>query len=310
MSFSYGNNNAGASVNGNFIPVLWSSKLLKRFYMTTILSSIVNQDYAGEISSHGAKVVIRRPPVVSINQYVPSGIAGHTPLEYQELTTEELELIIDQAFSFSFKVDDVLKAQADVGIMNAAMGDAGENMKIAVETQVLGNIFSGAATQVGSSASPVSVSKDDVIDMIVEAGTRLDEKNIGESGRFLAIPPWMGAKIKTSDLKDASLSGDAKSPLRNGLIGNVDRFSIYVSNNLPVTDATGKLKGSEGFDPATASTKVLAGTKAFASYANQVTKTENVKLEKQFGEAIRGLHVHGSKVVQPDAGVCIHAKAA
>ena len=47
-------------------------------------------------------------------------------------------------------------------------------------------------------------------------GTVLDEANCPEGDRFLVIPAKMAGLIKQSDLKDASITGDGSTPLRNG----------------------------------------------------------------------------------------------
>ncbi|MBA1914630.1 hypothetical protein, partial [Escherichia coli] len=71
-------------------------------------------------------------------------------------------------------------------------------------------------------------------------GQVLDEQNIPEVGRWAVMPAWAGRMIKQSELRQAYLSGDSVSMLRNGRLGMVDRFTIYISNLLPnnSTDST------------------------------------------------------------------------
>ena len=45
-----------------------------------------------------------------------------------------------------------------------------------------------------------------------------------------------------------------------------------------------------------------------ATFASQFVKTETLRLESRFGDAVRGLKVYGYKVVQPTAGVLLNAK--
>jgi hypothetical protein len=71
-----------------------------------------------------------------------------------------------------------------------------------------------------------------VVDLLVDMGTVLDEANCPEQDRFVVIPAKMAGLIKKSELKDASLSGDSMSILRNGRLGMIDRFTVYVSHNL------------------------------------------------------------------------------
>ena len=102
----------------------------------------------------------------------------------------------------------------------------------------------------------------------------------------MIIPAKMAGVIKLSDLKDASITGDGSSPLRNGRIGQIDRFTLYVSHNLP-------LAGGEY--------SILAGHKKGLTFASQMTNMETLRSESTFGDIIRGLQVYGYKVVKPEA---------
>jgi hypothetical protein len=114
----------------------------------------------------------------------------------------------------------------------------------------------------------------------------LDEANCPEAGRFLVIPAKMAGLIKKSELKDASLTGDGTSVVRNGRLGMIDRFTLYVSHNLNVS--SGK-------------TSLIAGHKMGFTFASQMTEMETIRSESTFGNIIRGLQVYGYKVVKPEA---------
>jgi hypothetical protein len=123
------------------------------------------------------------------------------------------------------------------------------------------------------------------VERIVDWGAVLDEQNIPTEGRFLIIPVWMSALLKTSDLKQAYLTGDSTSPIRNGLIGSVDRFNIYVSNLLNIPSYT----------------EVLFGQTKALTFATQITKTKMQDNPDGFGSLYRGLQVYGYKVILPEA---------
>ena len=129
-----------------------------------------------------------------------------------------------------------------------------------------------------------------VIGGIVTVGTVLDEANCPESGRFLVIPAWMAGLIKKSDLKDASLSGDGTSIMRNGRLGMIDRFTLYMSHNLNVVT-----------DGSFRAFSCVAGTKMGLTFASQMTEMESIRAESTFGNVIRGLQVYGFRVVKPEA---------
>lgn len=292
------------SYSGTFIPELWSPKLIEKFYDASVLAAISNTDYEGELSSQGDKVIIRTIPTLQINDYQ----SGQT-LTNQRPQSNVVELLIDKGKYWSAVLDDVQKIQSDIELMDMWASDASEQMKIAVDTDVLGtlddtwNATSGsggviatnsgtaagrvsANINLGSQASPVTVTKADVLDYIVDHGLVLDEANIPEQGRALVMPAWMCAMLKKSDLKDASLTGDGASVLRNGRIGMIDRFTIYMSNLLPKTGAN---------------YSIYSVHKNALTFAAQLTKVESLRAESTFGNIMRGLMVYGYKVVDPTA---------
>ena len=66
-----------------------------------------------------------------------------------------------------------------------------------------------------------------ILDAILRMGQVLDEQNIPEVGRWVVIPAWAATMIKQSELRQAYLSGDSVSMLRNGRLGMIDRFTLY-----------------------------------------------------------------------------------
>lgn len=278
MSFSQFS--TGATSEANFIPEVFSKLLQAKFYSKSILPEISNTDYEGEISGQGDKVIIRTVPAVTINDY--SGT-----ITTQELATAKIEMLIDKAKYYSFKVDDVLAAQADINMLDGASTDASEGMRIAVETEVLAGAVTGATT-IGSQTD---VTTANILENILTMSKQLDELNIPEEGRYIVLSPEYISMLKQSELRQAYLTGDATSPLRNGLVGMIDRFKVFQSN-MVYKPTTG---GDAGY------THVLAGHPKALSFASQFTNTETVRMESTFGDQVRGLKVYGSKVVTPDA---------
>lgn len=276
----------------NALSVIYSKKLNAKFYKSTVLAAIANTNWEGEIQSEGSKVVIRTRPDVAVKDYVRA-----TGVKYEDLAPAKVELPIDQTKYYAFVDDYIQTAQADINLINESSADAAENMKIAVDGHVLGSVYTDVdpANHIAAPATGVVVDKANVLDYIVDMGTRLDEKNVGESGRWLVLPPWICGLIKKSELKDASLAGEGTSILRNGRMGMIDRFTLYCSNNLNTTTNAGI-------------TQCMAGTKDFVSFASQFIKHETLTLENHFGTGHRGLQVYGFKVTKPEAGVLLPAK--
>jgi hypothetical protein len=267
-----------------------------------VLAAISNTDYEGEIRNQGDTVNIRTQPNITIREYVKGqNIVVENP------DKPKIQLVIDKGEYFACVEDDVDRVQSDVKLMDMWSKDASEQMKIRIDQRVLTDMLPEVATinkgttagrissafNLGTTGSPLSVTKDgaggttSVIDLIVDLGTVLDEANCPEAGRFLVIPARMAGLIKKSELKDASLSGDGTSIVRNGRLGMIDRFTLYVSHNLKV-DSGGKYN-------------LVAGTKMGFTFASQMTEMETLRSENTFGNIIRGLQVYGYKVVKPEA---------
>ena len=314
MAFPVGTPWAGSTPSpayaGIFIPEIWSGKLLEKFYAATVLAAIANTDYEGEIKNKGDTVHIRTRPTITINDYETD-----QDLSIQRPSSNLIDLSIDQAKYFNLALDDVMEVQSDIDLMSTWAEDASEQMKIAVDTDVLSYLGTtsdidssnrgnsagdiSANLRMGTSAAPVYVAKAgagteagdstsndmSITDFIVNAGQVLDENNIPESGRWMVIPAWVAAMIKKSDLKDASLAGDGTSILRNGRLGMIDRFTLYLSNLLPTLDS------------AVDSTSVFFGIKAALTFAAQFTKMETLRSERSFSNLLRGLQVYGYRVV-------------
>ena len=287
--------------SGNFIPEIWSGKLIENFYDATVLSAISNTDYEGEIRRMGDTVNIRTQPNITIREYVKG-----QNLVVENPDSPKLQLLIDKGEYFSCIEDDIDRVQSDVKLMDMWSKDASEQMKVKIDQRVLTDMLpdiaaankgatagqQSAAFNLGTTGSPLTVTKDGasattpVIDLIVDMGTVLDEANVPESDRYLVIPARMAGLIKKSELKDASLSGDSASPIRNGRLGMIDRFTIYVSHNLSVS--SGK-------------TSIIAGHKMGFTFASQMTEMETLRAQSTFGNIVRGLQVYGYKVVKPEA---------
>lgn len=281
-----------------YIPEIWSGKMLEKFYAVTAYEEIANTDYEGEIKKVGDKVIIRTVPDITINDYVKG-----QKLTYELPESASTELTIDYGKYYAFECDDVDAYQSDIALMDKFSQDAGMQMKIKINIAVWAGMYASPATynkgatagqisrgyNLGTSGSPVQITKANIIDYIVDCGTVLDEQNRPESDRWMVIPAWMAGMLKKSDLKDASMTGDGKSVLFNGRIGQLDRFTLYTDNNLyKVTDTV-------------LCWYVMFGHISAFTFVTQITKSESLRAESTFADMIRGLQVYGYKVLQTES---------
>lgn len=296
---------AGVPQNsGILIPEIWSGKMLTKFYASTVLGSIANTDYEGEIKSEGDKVIIRTVPDIEINDYVK----GQT-LTIQHAESGKIILPIDRAKYWNFHVDDIDKFQSDLPFFDKWSDDASNQLKIRWDREALGEIYvdahadnrgATAGKESGSINLGAAGSTNIVVgnatgnvsptDFLTRIGQCLDEQDVPENDRFAIIPAWLVQKLKLSDLKNAFLTGDSLSPLRSGRVGDVDRLTLYSSNLL-----------STEMQTSTKCWRVIGGQKSALTFASQILNSEIIKAESTFGHLGRGLQVCGWKVIKPEA---------
>ena len=304
---------AGNNTSGSFIPTLWSAKLNQKFYKATVFGEIANTSYEGEISGMGDKVVINNRPDITINDYQVG-----TSLSYQVPTPSTVELPIDRAKYFAFQVNDVVAHQSQPKLMDMFSDDASMQMKISIDSSVL----LGTATKqgiwndvpaanqgatagaisggynLGTATAPVALTAANVLATLTALAGVLDEQNIPETDRWLVIDPLTRQILMQSNLAQAQFMGDDKSMVRNGKIGMIDRFTVYVSNQLPKAAATQDYFGATAAGTAKRRL-ILAGHKSAVTFASQMTKMETVRNPSDFGDYIRGLNVYGWKTIIP-----------
>jgi hypothetical protein len=212
-----------------------------------------------------------------------------------------------------------MEVESDINLMGIWSDDAAQQMKIVIDSDVLlgmlgqahaknrgltagmitGNINLGVTGTpvpvVANQANPPVAGQSTILQIILRLGQALDEQNIPEQGRWIVMPTWAATLIKASELRQAYLSGDDTSILRNGRLGMIDRFTLYVSNLMP--------KGAITGPPALAAGEwaIYAGHAHGLTFASQVSKVETLRSEFTFGTLLRGLQVYGYKVIDPVA---------
>jgi len=236
------------------------------------------------------------------------------------------ELVVDKGKSFAFQIHDVLEYQAKPNLLDMFSGDAAEQMRVAIDSQVIYGTFNGGAANnkgatagaksgsynLGTDTAPVVLTASNVLGKILELASVLDEQNIPQSDRFLVIDPLTRSLLMQSNLGNVYQTGDDTSPVRNGKIGMIDRFTVYVTNQLPRgaagTGAGAAWISGDGTEntiqPGGTLLKrraIIAGHKSAITFASQITKMETVRNPNDFGDFIRSLNVYGFKVVKPES---------
>lgn len=345
----------------SFKPEVWNAGLLSILDKALVFGGVANRNYEGDISEYGDTVHITDVDDVTIGDYTPN-----TDLSAPEvLTTNEQLLLIDQAKSFHFYVDDVDARQVrnDGALMNEAGRRAAFGLRDKVDTFLAGKQALAASNALGVIDGSTVTNVYDKL--VVPAGVALDEANVPEEMRWLIISPAAYGLLQL-DSRFIKQNESGTDALHNGVVGMAGGFRIMKSNNAfqanraiaSVTTANGAKtytaaagtfsQGDVGLSVAGtgvgASSKIAsvnadgsvatgtvnssasatitdfvlsgggqlayAGSTIATTYADQILKTVAYSPERRFGDAVKGLHVYGAKVIRPEALVVASVKVA
>ena len=282
--------------SGNFLPIIYSQKVQKFFRTASVVEDITNTDYAGEIENFGDTVNIIKEPTITVSSYTRGG-----QINIQNLADDQLQLTVDQANAFAFKVDDIEERQSHINFEALATSSGAYALKDSYDENVIAAMFSGAGTTVGSDGSGTDTgfgtSETDPTDILANSAKRLHAADVPTDNRwFLGTPEFYEQLGQASaKLMDASVTGDGASPLRNGnvLDGLVNGFKLYMTNNFAASSTSNYFK-------------VMFGHMSSTATANQIAKTEVVRDPDSFADIVRGLHIFGRKVLRTEALIARH----
>lgn len=262
----------------NFIPEVWSARLLEHLDNVHVYSALLNRDYEGDIRAYGDTVHINQIGDIAINDYTGEDLAAP-----EELDSTMMELRIDQAKYFNFQVKDIDNAQSNPKVVDAAMQRASYNINDVIDNYLAGLLLAGVKSE--STITAQNLTSANAYDYLVDLGVLLNEHNVPMLGRWVVIPPWFHGLLLKDERFVGNGTGYNQAILQGGWVGDAAGFRIHLSNNVP--ESAG-------------SYSVIAGTNAAGSFAEQLVELEAYRLEKNFSDGLKGLHVYGAKVTQPD----------
>ncbi len=267
----------------NFIPTVWSENLYVELDKKYIGVANCNREFEGEIREKGNTVRICGINDVSVSEYTKNANMNAP----STLSDTVRELKVDQAKYFNFQIDDIDRAQASPKLMEAAMKNAASALANDADRYVF-SLYSQAGTNIKSNA----VSVQNIVDLIIDARTKLFTNNVADPEDIvIEVTPEIAGMILKAKV---NLSTDNTDVMEAGCIGAIGGCKIFVSNNVC------KVEGDAGFEH-----KCLARTKRAIAFAEQLSEIDAYRPELRFADAVKGLHLYGAKVVYPNEMVLL-----
>ncbi|MBR6529801.1 MAG: hypothetical protein IKT43_00090, partial [Clostridia bacterium] len=133
-----------------------------------------------------------------------------------------------------------------------------------------------------------------ILATISDARRMLMEAGVSNSAKIsLEVSPAIEQKLVLAKILRST---DNEKDLSRGYIGTLMGFDIYVTNNIPQND--------DG------SWRCIARTSRAISFAEQISAVKAYEPELRHGDAVKGLHLYGAKIVYPKEMVVLNLKTA
>lgn len=212
-----------------FQPEIWSAGILGVLdkYLVYGAQGVCNRDYEGTISAQGDTVRIISVADPSIDDYDKD-----TDLTVEVLTDSDQTLLINQAKAFAFEIDDIDMRQVANGgaLMAEANRRAAFKLRDAADQYVAKQMALGADADNALGVIDATTATNVYDTLLVPAGVRLDEQNVGTEGRWIVLAPAAYAKLQL-DSRFIKANESGTQALHNGVVGEAAGFRIYKSNN-------------------------------------------------------------------------------
>lgn len=277
----------------HFIQTIWSKKIQDDLEEKCKLVQDCTRDYEGDCKyAQTVKILAVGDPTIS-------NYTGKTPLNYEEMTDASQDLVIDVQKAFSFRVNDVDKAQSVPGLPEKYQQKAMKALALARE-KFVGALVAGKAQSTADEEEGNDTYKEGAVNVITAAGktkgnikTALDdaivmlrEKNFDDSG-IVEIDPrtYKTFKDELIELKTAN-----DELIKKGVVGQYDGYDVKSTNNV--------------YRDGTHVYCIVRSNKAIA-FAGQINEVEAGRMESYFSDYVRGLDTYGAKIIAQDEIVCV-----
>jgi hypothetical protein len=250
----------------NFIPTIWSKKILDDLELDCKLVPNCWREYEGDAKQAGS-VKILGIGDVTIGDYEKKDI------DIQEVSDKGQILTIDQAKYFAFVFDNVDKAQSNPGLLEGTRAEGVRGLAEARDAFVA-NLIKG-----GTNVTTVTDLTEDAMKKgIDDALVALKERNCNEEMVIELTPAAAMLFLNSLTIK----STDNPDYIKKGVIGYYHGCKVIESNGLA--------------KDATYAYCAIRAKKAIA-FVGQLEKLEAMPMERRFGDLVKGLDVYGGKII-------------
>lgn len=211
----------------NFIPEVWMNEVRAARESNLVMAKRV------KLLNHSNKPgdTINIPDVSSLSAEDKS---AQTEVSLQATTESKFSVSINKWKHVAFLIEDIVKIQSATDLRKEYTDKAGSAIAKAVDTDLIG-LYSSLTQTVGSQGIDIDE------ETILEAKQKLDEADAPRADRTLLIAPSQEKSLlRIPRFTEADKIADGGKAIKDGMIGRIHGFDVFVTTNVPVSGGTTK----------------------------------------------------------------------
>jgi len=223
----------------NFIPEIWSKDARIATESNLVMAKLVNRQFEADMEMGDTL------HIPDITDLAARAKAANTDVTFETITEGKVDVLIDKHYYAAFKLEDIVKVQADQDLQARYTEKVGYALAKKIDTDLLG-LYSGLSQTVGSAG--VAITDPNLLTAI----QYLDDADAPSGERFLVIKPAqmkallgidkfvradaVGYLAAMSPIVTGHLQAGGFDPTQvKGYFGQIYGVSVYISTNVATT---------------------------------------------------------------------------
>jgi len=307
-----------------FVPEIWTGRLIANLQAKTIMPALCTREFEGDIKGAGDTVYVNGVGRVATHDY----LVNATEIDYQNATDGKVGINVEKSKYWAFRVEDIEQTQSKPAYVNEYTKEAAFALSKDVDRYIYQKMLATSVATVddlgrkGGGDLGLMVGGASFYESMVDLSITMNDALAPDEGRFAVVPSFAegfirkddrfiangqdaGNSTKTGKGSIGSLAGIEIITMPRGYfgaeVGAGDEVALSLAANRQAAAAFAQVGAMEAAGTAPVDDfRCVAGVRGAMAYVEQLAKTEKLRLEGSFADAVRGLLLFGGGSIKPD----------
>lgn len=285
-----------------WVPTIWEARFIRKNEDALVWGQLVDRSWGqGEIIRYGNTIKI---PTFTKDFTVRDYTIGTAIEDPEQADGGTVDLSINKQKYFNFAVYDINEVQTKPNIMDRSLQQSAYNMASQMDNDIKAEFITGYDSkreQVVSDKLEANTFGSNFLKALNKVNRQMDEAKLPRSGRWMVTDPqvvealynWLTTNGSTNTLVD--IPNIREEAVRSGMVGNIAGFQTYVTNNSYSVNVSSKDYYRT----------LIGQSNQLVAHVSQIDTIEPYRREKHFDDAVKGLMVYGTKMLEATGIYCV-----